>query len=108
MTNVDLRCREACEKFDLLFAERPQLTHEKLADAVRCIIHLRDALIEQHRTGTSTKRDDDRLSSVNSLLSLASSAEFPLVGVRWERIVALRDALRDLTDQRGGAVAAPR
>ena len=89
------RCRAACEAFTRIVDDKPEITHQTLAAAVRHIIQLRDALIVERRTTPSRQADEDLL-RVNSVLSLASGAEFPLVGIRWERIIALRNALREM------------
>lgn len=97
--SVHSRCRKAAKAFDMIVEDKPQTTHERLAGAVQCIVRLRDALIAARRADASAQGNDKFLVSVNSILSLASSAEFPLVGIRWERVIAIRDALHVLVDQ---------
>ena len=66
---------------------------------MRHIIALRDAFIAERRDGNLGPRRQKLLDRTNSILSLSASSEFPLVGVRWERITAVRDALQKLTDE---------
>lgn len=82
---------EAAE--DLLQEQDPEGAYERIAAMVRCVIRLRDHLIAEKRQGGAVSRS---LTQVNSLLSLADSAEYPLVGLRWERVCTVRDALRQL------------
>lgn len=99
--------RAAVEAYTPLAERSSPITHERLAGAVRCVIRLRDALIDGRRRGLDV---EERLRRVNSILSLAVSAEFPIVGVRHERIVATRESLSrlvsDFRDPRGRAGAA--
>jgi len=91
-------CRDACDSFDRIIEDRPHMSHERLSGAVQRIIELRDALIAERRSGEPGQTAGGLLTRVNSILSLAGSAEFPLVGVRWERIVAVRKALHALNE----------
>lgn len=89
----------ALDALETLIAHRPEATHEKLTEVMRCLVRLRDSLIDERRREPHNTSNEERLRAVNSLLSLASSAEYPLVGVRWERICATRDVLRSLLDK---------
>lgn len=84
----------ACEK--LLNEKDPATSYEPIAEVARCVIRLRDHLIDKQRSGEALQ--PDRLPRVNSLVSLASSAEYPLVGVRWNRVCMVRDVLKDLLE----------
>lgn len=97
MIGVESCGRDAREAFDEIIEVRPVVTHESLAVAIQRIIRLRDALIAERRS--EAPRRDGLLQTVNSILSLASSAQFPLVGVRWERIVAIREALKEMEQE---------
>lgn len=90
-------CRMAREDFERIVETRPGIDQEAITRAVGKIIRLRDALIsERRRVPEFPAAREELLQQVNAILSLTVSAEFPLVGVRWERIVAVRDALREL------------
>ncbi len=68
-------------------------SHADLANAIRCVVALRNELIEERRCGRGSP---DCLASVNSLLSLAFGAEFPLMGFHRDRIKTTRDRLVEL------------
>lgn len=68
-------------------------SHADLAKAVRCVVALRNCLIEEHRRGHDSP---ECLASVNSLLSLAFGAEYPLTGFHRNRIEMTRDRLVEL------------
>lgn len=80
----------------LLQEQDPAESYEPIAEAVRCLIQLRNHLIA---TGRRRSLHSARLVQVNALLSLAVSAEYPLVGVRWQRVCMVRDELRQLLSE---------
>jgi len=84
----------ACER--LLDKQNPATSYEPIAEMSRCLVRLRDELIREQRAGASVGA---RLDRVNSIVSLATSSEYPLVGVRWERVRLLRDCLRALLQE---------
>ncbi len=63
--------------------EEDRRSHADLARAIRCVITVRNRLIEDRRSGLDV---DHELNQVNSLLSLGHGAEFPLVGFHRDRI----------------------
>jgi hypothetical protein len=89
-------CSAACAAFDAIVGRRPDVTHESLAAAVRLIVALRDSLVDERRSGRFDPGRQELLDRVNAVLSLAASAEFPLAGVRWERILAIRKEMHAL------------
>ena len=94
---AEVCCRTALEDFTQIVERRPDVDHEAMTQAIGKVIRLRDALIAERRRHADFPAARERLlQKVNALLSLTTSAEFPLVGVRWERIVAARDSLREL------------
>jgi hypothetical protein len=82
----------ALQRLDELLAEKAR-SHADLARALRCVIAVRNRLIEQARAGAAARAD---LQQVNSLLSLSFGAEFPLMGFHRERIEKVRDGLRKM------------
>jgi hypothetical protein len=94
--NAEGCCHAAKEAFEDIIDNRPLLDDERLTKAIGKVIRLRDALIAERRRGNFPAARETLLQRVNAILSLTVSAEFPLVGVRWERIVGVRDALRAL------------
>ncbi len=88
--------REALAAFEEL-AENPDArVHEKMAGAVRCLIRMRDGLIEEQRRNGGDGTASTRLVRVNGILSIAVGAAYPMVGIRPERLDLTRDALRNL------------
>jgi hypothetical protein len=64
--------------------------------AVRCLVRLRDALINERRAGKGTPGHEERLRRVNAVLSMVVGGEYPLVGVRKERIKNARNEVEEL------------
>lgn len=94
MAELEHLCREGLQALDrLLAAERPP-QKDLLAEATRCMARLRDALIEQKRGGDEAAAL--RLVQANALLSELAAAEFPLVGLRRDRIRLAREHYRRL------------
>jgi hypothetical protein len=98
MTDLDQLCRNGLAALDEVLASKAPPEKDLIAEATRCTARFRDALIDEMRErkvrGDTTA--DPRLAEVNSLLSELSAAEFPLAGVRRERIEMARDAYRRL------------
>jgi len=92
---IDACARAAAHAYKGLVDRGEPLTHDRLAAAVRCVVGLRDALVEGRRRGLDVEED---LRRVNSILSLAVSAEFPIVGIRHERVAATFNSLSRLAD----------
>jgi hypothetical protein len=86
-------CREALDALDRATGDRPDNVYDDLVEATRCLVRLRDELIERRRKGEDVR---DALDRANAVLSVATGAEYPLGGVRRERIKKARDALESL------------
>jgi hypothetical protein len=97
-THDDLRehCHAAVDALCRVLDERPAEEHEYLLEAVRCLVRLRDRLIEQRRSGHPSPDLQDRLDRTNAILSVLVGGQYPLVGVRWERVSHARDELKKL------------
>ena len=86
-------CQEAVAKLDYLLRNHPAETAEELTDAVRCTVSLRDQMIERRRgrarpcTGPKTAAGQFNYQRDRRL------GEFPLMGIRWQRIEGARDLL---------------
>jgi hypothetical protein len=90
-------CREAVAKLDCLLRNHPAETAEELTDAVRCTVALRNSMIERRcAPGGRTDGQDRRLQQVNSIISAIVAGEFPLMGIRWQRIEGARDLLKQV------------
>ncbi len=90
--------QDALDALAHVLEERPDHVHDHIAYATERVCRVRDGLIERQRGGAGR---DGRLACVNELLSVLVSAEFPLVGVRWERLHLARERLRALLTASG-------
>jgi hypothetical protein len=84
----------ALAAMDRALRDRPQLVYDDLTEAVRCLVRLRDALIAARRRGDTVAAA--RLNRLNALFSLVVAAEYPLEGVRRERVESARRELASL------------
>jgi hypothetical protein len=92
----DDRCRAAIAAIDRALEDRPDKVYGDLADVVRALVQLRDHLIATQSEGANI----GRLDRCNAVLSLVIGAEYPLEGVRRDRIQQARDQLASLLDDR--------
>lgn len=83
----------ALAALDRAAADSPEDVPEDLAHANRRIAELRDVLIAQSRAGEPV---GDRLKRLNAVLSTTVAAEFPLEGIRRDRIKHARKTLADI------------
>lgn len=90
-------CREGLDVLDEVLASSKPPEKDLLAEATRCMSRFRDRLIELKRDGDGEA--PARLTQANALLSELVAAEFPLVGVRRERIKNARDAYQRLLNE---------
>jgi hypothetical protein len=95
MTNDEIDAATAA--LDRALRDSPDLVYDDLANAVRHVVKLRDGLIAARRRGDGTvDRLAKQLGRVNTILSQMVGAEYPLDGIRRERIEKLRDQLTAL------------
>lgn len=87
------RIDAAVAALDRALDDRPDHIHDDLSAAVRCVAALRDELIERKHAAAEAP---DRLARVNALLSQLVAAEYPLDGVRRQRIEQVRGQIADL------------
>ncbi|MBV9521902.1 MAG: hypothetical protein JO010_03870 [Alphaproteobacteria bacterium] len=78
---------------DRCLAQGADKLGERIAEAVRRLVVLRDGLIARRRSGESTTFERDRLDRTNAIISLVVGAEFPIQGLHRERVQGARDAL---------------
>jgi hypothetical protein len=90
----------ALAALDHALADRPDRIYGDLANAVRALVRLRDELIAARRRD-GPRAIGDRLERVNAILSVVSGGEYPLEGIRRERIQQAREELAGLLGQRG-------
>jgi hypothetical protein len=96
---VACECRDGIAALDHVLEHRPDTVHDRIAEATRCLARLRDRLIEAKHDGHP---DAHLLERANALLSLLIASEFPLVGLRWDRVKKARDEFADVVDRVSG------
>lgn len=84
--------RMAAAALERALQDEPDKIYDDLAEAVRCLVRLRDELITQQRAG----RPCHGLERCNAILSMVVGGEYPLAGVRRERVQKARDELASL------------
>ena len=87
--------REALQAIDKLLRDRPEKVGHDFSEATRLLCAWRDRLIEEWRKTqeTSSRRDLER---VNAAISVIVGGQFPLGGVPWPEIEAVRHNLETL------------
>ena len=89
--------REALRILDQLMDEKPrEEVHQRMSEVVRLLVRWRDDLIARRRSGEDGPELREGLDRVNGVVSFAFGAQFPVVGVKWERIERTRDSLREV------------
>ena len=91
-------CTAAVDALEHALTERPDQIYDDMVKVVRCLVSLRDDLIGRCRDGTAPPEARDLLNRTNAILSLVVGGEYPLVGVRRERIELARDAVKSLLE----------
>jgi hypothetical protein len=98
-------CRDAVGKLDYLLRNHPAEIADELSDAVRCVVSLRDSMIEHRHEAGATPEQDAHLQKVNAVISAIIAGEVPLMGIRWKRIEGARDLLKQVLSEQESAAA---
>jgi hypothetical protein len=88
--------RTSVAALDHALEDRPDKIYHDLAEAVRCLVQLRNELTARRREGEV----GDRLDRCNTILSMVIGGEYPLAGVRRDRVQKARDELASLIEER--------
>jgi hypothetical protein len=91
-------CVEALETLDRVLNEKPEQYHEEAMGVLRCLVAIRDHLIEQRRRSEPSTGLDERLDHVNAVVSVMASGSFPVVGLNHERLKHARDLMAGIMD----------
>ena len=94
---ITASCRMAAAALEHALQDQPDKIYNDLAEAVRCLVRLRDELIAEQRAGAG--RDD--LDRCNAILSMVVGSEYPLAGIRRDRV---QQALQELSALCGGSL----
>ena len=89
-------CRAAVAALGCALDDRPDKIYHDLAEVVRCLVLLRTELAARRREGEA----GDRLERCNAVLSMVIGGEYPLAGLRRDRLRKARDELASLLDER--------
>jgi hypothetical protein len=90
-------CVKELETLDRVLNEKPEQYHEKVVGVLRCLVAIRDHLIEQRRRSPSAELDE-RLDHVNAVVSVITFGSFPVVGLNHERLKHARDLMAGIMD----------
>jgi hypothetical protein len=90
------RCRAAVAALDRALDDRPDQIYHDLAEVARCLVQLRTELTARRREGEA----GDRLERCNAVLSMVIGGEYPLAGLRRDRLQKARNELASLLDER--------
>jgi hypothetical protein len=91
---------EALRILDRLLDEKPhEEAHQRMSEVMRLLVRWRDDLVARRRAGEEGPELREALNQVNGVTSLAFGAQFPVVGVKWQRMEKTRDALREIMRQ---------
>jgi hypothetical protein len=80
---------------DRALEDRAGRIYHDLAEVVRCLVLPRTELTSTRRGG----RPGDRLDRCNAILSMVIGGEYPLAGLRRDRLHKARDELASLLDE---------
>jgi hypothetical protein len=89
-------CRAAVAALERALDDRPDKIYHDLAEVVRCLVKLRAELTAARRKGEAA----DHLERCNAILSMVIGGEYPLAGLRRDRLRKARDELVTLLEER--------
>lgn len=95
---------EALATLERLVREKPAEPFPALSDVMRRLVATRDALIARRRTEHEAGTTSDvstRLTGLNAVISVVAGAQFPMAGIKRDRIEKAREALARWLEQRG-------
>ena len=88
-------CRAVVAALDRALDDRPDKIYHDLAEVVRWLVQLRTELTAGQREGET----GDRLERCNAVLSMVIGGEYPLAGIRRDRMQKARNELASLLDE---------
>lgn len=93
-----LECRtDALQAIEHLLDQRPETIDAALISTTRCLVRYRDEMIRRLRENAADVRATRELSQANGALSLVVGTHYPVIGLEWERLKKVRDALAELS-----------
>jgi hypothetical protein len=91
-------CAKALETLDRIVDEKPEVYHEEAASVLRCLVAIRDHVIERRRQDGPLPDVEELLDRVNAAVSVMTSGSFPVVGINHERLSQARDLMAGLLE----------
>jgi hypothetical protein len=91
-------CRKALEVLDRVLEEPAATMTGDLPEAVRALVRLRNRLIGLLDSAGGAEPVREKLDRANAILSVVTGGEYPMVGVRRERLAHAREALGRLAE----------
>jgi len=91
-------CVKALETLDRMLDEKPEQYHEEVVAVLRCLVAIRNHLIEQRRKQGPLPDLEEQLDHVNAVVSVMTSGSFPIVGLNHERLKHARDLMASLME----------
>ena len=103
-----LACRiDALEAIEHLLDQRPETIDAALIATTRCLVRYRDEMIRRLRENAADDHASRELTQANGALSLVFGTHYPVLGIQWERLKKVRDALAELSGGEPPTEAAP-
>lgn len=70
-------CDKALETLDRVLNGEPEQYHEEVVEVLRCLVSIRNQLIDRHRQSEPSDELDGQLDRVNAVVSVMTSGSFP-------------------------------
>lgn len=87
---------DALSSIETVLDERPGEHMKELSLAVRALVRARDRLIDVRRSEGLSPEGEEHLRSINAMLSVVASLEYPLAGLHWQRIKLVHEGLSQM------------
>lgn len=87
---------QALSALETVLDERPGEHIAEISQAVCSLIRVRDKLIDVNRTEGLSTEGKQHLCQTNAMLSVVASLEYPLAGLRWQRVKLVHDGLTQM------------
>lgn len=95
-----VQCRtDALHAIDRVLNEKRESMDAALISATRCLVRYRDEMIRRLRENASDVHARRELAQANGALSLIFGTHYPVIGLEWERLKKVRDALAELRSE---------
>lgn len=90
--------QDALKSIETVLDERPGEHLKEISQAMRSLIRIRDRLIDFDRERGLSANAVEHLRQINAMISVVASLEYPLAGLRWQRVELVRDGLAQMLE----------